>query len=103
MSHETTYVRRIVADVADFVVHLRTERGRLERYAITLRVNYAGAWHAVRGYDNAHGRHDMHRHTLSGGKQPAETFHHGTPSEAFNAARQEILRGYEEMIAGWLS
>ena len=44
----------------------------------------------------------MHRHTISGGKQPAETFHYGTPSEAFNEALKAIDGGYEEMIAAWL-
>jgi hypothetical protein len=44
----------------------------------------------------------MHRHTLSGGKEPAVIFHRGTASEALQAALQSIDHGYEEMVIGWL-
>jgi len=43
----------------------------------------------------------MHRHTLSGGKQPAERFHEGDQGEAMRAAREQVLVRYEKMIEGW--
>jgi hypothetical protein len=79
-----------------------TERGVLTTYSVVLTAWRDGREHTVRSYDNAHGQNEMHRHTLSGGKQPAEVFHHGSASEAMNAAWDEIKTGYEEMIAGWL-
>ena len=48
------------------------------------------------------GRYE-HRHTLSGGKQRAEVFHHGSASEAYNAAWHAVEAGHEEMIAAWLT
>jgi hypothetical protein len=47
-----------------------------------------------RGRYDVHGRHDMHRHTLSGGKQRAETAHYGTAEEARTAAEKAIKHGY---------
>ena len=88
--------------VADYVVLLGSDRGRLIRYSLVLRVQHGGEWEVVRSYDNVHGRHDMHRHTLDEGKQPAETSIFGTPSEAYNAARRSVRSAYKEMIAGWL-
>lgn len=64
-------------------------------------VEEAGVWRTVRVYDNAHGQNEMHRHTLSGGKQPAERFHEGDQGEAMRAAREQVLVRYEKMIEGW--
>src|SRR5687768_6298751 len=102
MSPLTEYDRRLT-DTAYVHVAYLTQHGALTRYQVVLVAWHAEAWRTVRVYDNAHGVHDMHRHTLSGGKQPAETFHHGTSSEAFNAALLTVSNGFEEMIAGWLS
>jgi hypothetical protein len=101
MSPQNAYPRSL-SHTAYAHVEYQTERGELTRYSVTLVASKDGAWHTVRVYDNAHGRHDMHRHTISGGKQPAETFHYGTASEAFNEALAAVDAGYEEMIAGWL-
>ena len=78
-----------------------TDRGELTRYSVTLVAWRTGAWRTVRLCDNAHGVIEMHRHTLSGGKQAAEIFHYGTASEAYNDARLAVASGWEEMIAGW--
>lgn len=79
-----------------------TERGELTSYSVTLSTLHEGRWHTVRVYDNAHGQHEMHRHTLAGGKQTGEVFHHGTASDAYNSARSLVDEGYEEMITAWL-
>jgi hypothetical protein len=91
-----------LSDMAYGQVDYTTERGTTVSYSVALIASHHGSWHTVRVDDNAHGPHDMHRHTLSGGKQPAQRFQHGTASEAFNAALAAIRGGYEEMIAGWL-
>ena len=101
MSPRIEYRRRLT-DRAHALVDYTTERGTLVTYRVVLVAWSAGAWHTVRVYDNAHGRHDMHRHTIRGGKERAETFHHGTPSEAMNGAIDAIRMGYEEMVAAWL-
>jgi hypothetical protein len=101
-SPETEFVVTLERDVADAVIRLRTERGSLRVYRLTLRCLYEGAWQTVRVYDNVHGVHDMHRHTLERGKLPAKTFHFGTPREAYGEARRAVEHGYREMIAGWL-
>jgi hypothetical protein len=84
------------------VAKYTTERGELTSYSVTLLARLSGRWQTVRVYDNAHGVNEMHRHTLSEGKQAAEVFHSGTASEAYNQARDAVADGYEEMIAGWL-
>jgi len=43
----------------------------------------------------------MHRHTLTGGKQPGTQFHGGTLGQGMRAAIDEIRHGYREMIEGW--
>jgi hypothetical protein len=52
-------------------------------------------WHTVRVYDNAYGRNEMHRHTLT------EVFHEDSFAEAMRAAREAVLAGYGTMIEGW--
>jgi hypothetical protein len=56
----------------------------------------------VRLFDCSHGdRNDRHRYTFDGAKGPAETFHHGTPSEAMNDAIDLIKSTCERMIERW--
>lgn len=78
-----------------------SERRRVLSYAVVLLTLHEGAWRPVRVYDNAHGRNEMHRHTLRGGKRPAEEFHAGDFGEAMRTARDEILAGFETMIQAW--
>ena len=70
-------------------------------YAVVLLALHEGRWHAVRVYDNAHGQNEMHRHTLTGGKQAAEPFHLGESGEAMRDAREAVLSGYATMIESW--
>jgi hypothetical protein len=90
-----------LADGVRRVAEFTTSGGVLMDYSVVLLTMHAGAWHPVRVYDNAHGANEMHRHTLSEGKQPAEVFHFGTASEAYNVAWRAVAVGYEEMIDGW--
>jgi hypothetical protein len=94
--------QRTLSHIAYAEVAYTTERGALTTYSVTLVALRRDDWQTVRVYDNAHGVNDMHRHTISEGKRPAETFHYGTPSDAFNAALEMVDARYEEMIAGWL-
>lgn len=55
----------------------------------------------VRLYDNAHQINDMHRYNREGEKQPAETFHGGSASEALQSAIETVRCGYSEMIKSW--
>ena len=96
----TTYRLRFSHE-AELVVWFLTERGRVVSYAVVVLALHEGEWHPVRVYDNAHGRHEVHRHTLTAGKQPADTFHEGGPAEAMRAARDEVLAGYARMIEAW--
>lgn len=96
----TSYRLQLASD-AELVVWFLTERGRVISYSVVLVVLHAGEWRTVRVYDNAHGRNEMHRHTLSGGKQAAEATHAGEAGAAMRAARDEILAGYERMIEAW--
>jgi hypothetical protein len=96
----TSYRIRLSAE-AELSVWFATERGGVVSHAVVLLVLHGGNWQTVRVYDNAHGRNEMHRHTLSGGKQPAEVFQSGDFGEAMRAAREAVLTGYETMIEGW--
>lgn len=64
-------------------------------------MQHAGQEVTVRVYDGAHGINDIHRHTKTGGKQPAETFHLGTLGEGMRAAIHACVTGYEDMIQAW--
>jgi len=99
----TTRIEDELADGVRRIAEFTTRQGRLTAFSVILVTWHAGAWHTVRVYDNRHGQNEMHRHTLSGGKQPAETFHHGTASEAHTMAWRAVEAGYREMIAGWLT
>lgn len=96
----TSYRLQLASDV-ELVVWFLTERDKVISYAVVLVVMHAGDWQTVRVYDNAHGRNEMHRHTLTGGKQTAEATTAVEAGEAMRGARDEILAGYERMIEAW--
>jgi hypothetical protein len=98
---QTTSYRLSLSAPAEVVVRFLTERGRVLNYSIALVALHENQWHTVRVYDNRHGQNEMHRHILTGGKQPAETFYAGEFGEAMRAARSEVLAGYERMIEAW--
>ncbi len=92
-----------LSDQAELLVWFVTERGAVISYSVVLVARHQEAWHTIRVYDNAHGRNELHRHTASAGKQPAEAFLPGDFGEAMRAARAEVLAGYEKMIEAWQS
>ena len=99
---QTTGYRIQLSETAAVVIWFATERGAVVSYSIVLLTLQAGTWETVRVYDNAHGQNEMHRHTLAGGKEAAESFNAGLDfGEAMRAARDEVLAGYERMIEGW--
>jgi hypothetical protein len=72
------------------------------RYAVTLVAEVDDAWRTVVVFDCSHDdRNDRHRYTFHGVKGPAETFHHGTPSEAMNDAISLIRAEHRRMIERW--
>ncbi len=99
-ARETSYRDELDVDAAIYVRFL-TRRGKVVDYAIVLLVEEQDAWRAVRVYDNAHELHDMHRYNRAGEKQPAETFHRGSASEALQSAIETVRSGYSEMIESW--
>lgn len=88
---------------ADVVVEGTTERGRLIEYSVLLRVFIDGEARPVRLFDNADAEHEhhMHRYSREGVKHSAEVRPYGSPSEAFNAALDEIRAGAGGMIDAW--
>lgn len=82
-------------------VQFTTHRRQVVDYAVTLAIEHEGTRFTVRVYDASHAVDEMHRFTLSGGKQPGEIFHRGTLGEAMRAAIAECASGYDEMIKGW--
>ena len=78
-----------------------TDRRDVVDYAVVLTIDDEGNEATVRVYDGAHGTNDMHRHSRSGEKAPAETFHAGTLGEGCGAAITAVRTGYEEMIRTW--
>ena len=75
------------------------------RYSVVLRhLDVAGNATAVRVYDNSHALSDHHMHRCDSEgqrEQPPELFHHGTPYEALQEARNLVENGFEGMIAAW--
>lgn len=97
----TSYRLRLAED-AQLVIWFATERGRVVSYSVVLLAVHDGRWQTVRVYDNAHGQNEMHRHTASGGKQPAEPFSDASKAGvAMRAAREAVLAGYDKMIETW--
>lgn len=86
---------------ARMVVSYTHDSGEVVDYAVVLVVQHDGSNQTVRVYDGAHGVNDMHRHTRSGGKAPAERFHGGTLAEGMRIAIHAIQSNYREMIDGW--
>jgi hypothetical protein len=99
-THETSYRDEFDTAVA-IDVRFFTQHGEIDDYAVVLLVEEQGEWHSVRVYDNAHQTNDMHRYNREGEKQPAETFHEGSASEALQGAIETIRSGYSEMIESW--
>lgn len=83
------------------VVDFTTDRDGVARYKIVLVALIDDDEKTIRVYDNTHGPHDLHRYTRSGGKQDADNWHHGSPTEAMNDARDLIRNRYEDMIRSW--
>lgn len=83
------------------VVEFVTDRRDVVDYAVVLTIEDEGTEATVRVYDGAHGANDMHRHSRSGEKASAETFHAGTLGEGMRAAITAIRTGYKEMIEAW--
>jgi len=99
----TTSYRLPLSEQAELLVWFVTEHGEVVSYSVVLTAQHDGVWHTVRVYDNAHNENEFHRHTLLGGKQPAERFLPGDPGTAMRAARAEVLAGYDTMIEAWRS
>lgn len=99
-THETSYRDGLGAEAA-IDVRFFTRYGEVTDYTVVLLATDRGAWHAVRVYDNAHQMNDMHRYNREGEKQPAETFHGGSASEALRNAIETVRSGYGEMIESW--
>lgn len=88
---------------ADVVVEGVTDQGRLVGYTVLLRTFVEGEPQPVRLFDNAHAEHEhhMHRYSRDGIKHPPETVVYGSPSEALNAALDELKAGAGGMIDAW--
>ncbi len=72
------------------------------RFAVTLLASVDGAWRTVVVFDCSHGdRNDRHRYSYDGVKDPAVTFHHGTPGEAMHDAIDLIRTDHERIIERW--
>lgn len=99
-TRETSYRDELDAEAA-IDVRFFTQREGVVHYAVVLLVDEHGVWRTVRVYDNAHQINDMRRYNREGEKQPAETFHSGSASEALQSAIETIRSGYSEMIESW--
>jgi hypothetical protein len=97
---ETKYRDRLGAEAA-IDVRFFTRGREVTDYTVVLLARDVGALRAVRVYDNAHQINDMHRYNPDGEKQPAETFHSGSASEALGSAIEAVRDGYSEMIDSW--
>ncbi|MGH2855012.1 MAG: DUF7718 family protein [Solirubrobacteraceae bacterium] len=86
---------------AEVGVRFLTHRSEVTYYVVVLLAVDRGELWAVRVYDNAHERHDMHRYNREGVKQAAETFHQGSAAEALLSAIEAVRNGYREMIDSW--
>lgn len=80
---------------------LDVHRGTLVTYRLVLLVWEDEQWQTVRLWDNVHGRHEMHRYTREGEKQDAVIVHHGSPNDAYQAAREAVIIGWREMVEAW--
>jgi hypothetical protein len=71
---------------ARIVVEFTSRQREVLDYAVILTIEDEGQSETVRSYDGTHGVNEMHRHSRSKGKAPAETFHAGTLGEGMRAA-----------------
>ncbi len=97
---ETDY-RYLLAEDAELVVELITEKGKVGRYSVVLLARVEGEWRTVRVYDNHLGVPHMHRYTRAGIKQNAEKTGEATASDGYNIALEHVRTGFQEMIDGW--
>lgn len=95
--------RYLLADDAEVVVELRTERGQIDSYSVVLLARENDEWRTVRVYDNDLGMPHMHRYSRAGEKQPREKTPCTTTSEGYNMALDCVRDGFREMIIGWMS
>jgi hypothetical protein len=82
-------------------VKFTRQRRDIIDYAVLLLIRAPDQTHTVRLYDAAHTINEMHRHSQTNGKHPAEVCHLGTLSEGLQAAIQAIQDGYQPMIEAW--
>lgn len=82
-------------------VDFETDGLQVLSYSVVLVAMEGGALQTIRVYDAAHGVNELHRHTRSRGKEPAEIVHTGTLGEGMRAAMAQVRENYLEMIAGW--
>jgi hypothetical protein len=85
-------------------IRFRRDRGPEFRYSITLEALVDGAWQTIRSWDNAHraDEHHMHRHTRTGGQEPATVRVDATGvNDAVHSAIEAAAAGHEEMIRSW--
>jgi hypothetical protein len=97
---ETDY-RYLLAEDAELVVELITEKGKVGRYSVVLLARVEGEWRTVRVYDNHLGAPHMHRYTRAGIKQDGEKTGEATASDGYNIALEQVRTGFQEMIDGW--
>jgi hypothetical protein len=82
-------------------VDFETDGRQVVSYSVVLAAMEDGTLQTVRVYDAAHGVNERHRHTKTGGKQPAEIVHGGTLGEGMRTAIAQVRENYLEMIEGW--
>jgi hypothetical protein len=92
----------VLSAEAAMSVRWRTEKGKVQTYAIALIWWDDDEPHNVRLYDNAHGENHMHRYAREGQKRLGKKFSGGEPGEAMRTAMDLVQGGYERMIQGWL-
>jgi hypothetical protein len=90
-----------LAEDAELVVELLTEKGKPTRYSVVLLALDGNEWRTVRVYDNDHDVPHMHRYSRAGEKCPAEKIVEPTASDGYNMALQRVKDGYRGMIDGW--
>jgi hypothetical protein len=88
---------------ASMLVWFETDQGKVIEYSVILIVHdiFERNPRTVRVYDNAHGPHHLHRYTPEGLKRGPEVLPYTTPSEALNAARQDLKSRYRGIIDSW--
>ena len=77
------------------------DRREISDYSVVLTMEHNGRQVTVRVYDGPRGVNELHRHTRTGGKQPAEIFDAGTLGEGMRAAIAACVHGFDEMIQAW--